>query len=214
MNLPPEARLRVDLEDAVRSAGEEPGPAVIDALCSHLRLMADWNPRFGLTSVSTWPEILDRHVKESLLPLRWIGQGGRLLDVGSGNGYPAIPILACRPGISAVLAERSERKSLFLEEVLRTTMLKNARVLTADLGAPGLRAPEEQFDYVISRATLAPGEYMALAARLVSPGGRVFLYAGAVEERAIGTETARPMEQLAREPIVGRRDSYLFVLQG
>ncbi len=97
MRLPSDERLRKELAGALEAIGETPLQSIIESLCSHLRLLAEWNERYHLTTVTSWPEILDRHLKESFLPLRWIGPAGRLIDIGSGNGYPGIPILACRP---------------------------------------------------------------------------------------------------------------------
>jgi 16S rRNA G527 N7-methylase RsmG len=121
VRLPPDARLRADVGRLLEAAGESSAAEVLDPILIHLRLLARWNDAYGLTRITEWPEILERHVRESLLPLRWIARDlpGRMLDVGTGNGFPALPILACRPGLAGVLLERSERKGLFLDAVVR-----------------------------------------------------------------------------------------------
>ena len=196
----------------LEAAGESPAAGALDLLATHLALLARWNPRYNLTRISSWAEILDRHVRESLLPLRWIGGEGRMLDIGTGNGYPAIPILACRPALEGTLVERSEKKSLFLEAVLREGGGRRSRVLTRDLAARS-DPDDEPFDYVVSRATLAPARYLEIASTWARPGGRVFLYAGEAAEGASADKAAHGLEILSRDPIRGRRDSYLFVLQ-
>ena len=214
MILPPAESIRADLVDALSRAGETGAQRTLGILEVHLRLLALWNPRYRLTRIRTWPEILDRHVRESLLPLRWIGPRGRLLDLGSGNGFPAVPILACRPKLHALLVERSARKALFLDALVREAVLSDVRVGTRDLGPRDEAELEPFFDYVISRATLPPRHYLPLAASWVRPGGRVFLYAGEaarglLERGACGSE----LRLLAASPIEGRADSCLLVLE-
>lgn len=242
MNLPEGAELRADLRRAVQDAGEEPVERVLEALALHLELLARWNPRYNLTRIQRWEEILDRHVKESLLPLRWIGAEGRLLDVGSGNGFPALPILICRPGVKATLVERSDRKALFLDAVVREAGLGGVEIAVTDLGprAPAGSSKLERplsgpFDYVISRATLPPRQLLALSMSWARPGGRIFIFGGAALEVA---DSARPggslrsghqaeprpvnrgedhpvagVRRLAREAIPGRKSSFLWVFQ-
>jgi 16S rRNA (guanine527-N7)-methyltransferase len=212
LKLPAEPRIRSDLAALLEAAGETPGSGALDLLATHVVLLARWNPRYNLTRISSWAEILDRHVRESLLPLRWIGGEGRMLDIGTGNGYPAIPILACRPALEGTLVERSEKKSLFLEAVLREGGRRRARVQTRDLAARS--DPDDQpFDCVVSRATLTAERYLEIAATWVRPGGRVFLYAGGSAEAACANTRAHGLAILSRDPIPRRRDSYLFVLQ-
>ena len=62
---------------------------------------------------------LTGHVLESLAALPWVGSTGTLLDVGSGNGFPAVPLLLARPGVRGVLLEPRERRWAFLREVVR-----------------------------------------------------------------------------------------------
>lgn len=212
MRLPPGPQLRRDLEAALEEAGENAAAGALAALERHLALLAAWNDRYHLTAVTEWREVCDRHVRESLLPLRWIGTGGSLLDIGTGNGFPAIPILACRPGLEGLLVERSEKKSLFLDAVVREGGLARVRILTADLSERTGEQARGPFDYVVSRATLAPDRYLALARARLRRGGRAFLFAGA-DRLSAGEEPAGDLRILAREPIAGRRDSYLFVLE-
>ena len=64
-------------------------------------------------------ELIAGHVLESLAALPWVCETGTLLDVGSGNGFPAIPLLLSRPRIQGVLLEPRERRWAFLREVVR-----------------------------------------------------------------------------------------------
>ncbi len=213
MILPPAATMRADLRALLDRVGEPASPEILGALQTHLRLLAVWNPRYKLTRIEDWPEILDRHVRESLLALKWIGPRGRLLDVGSGNGFPAIPILACRPGVEGFLVERSERKALFLDAAVRETGIKGTRIETIDLAPRKADDRFGLFDFAISRATLAPLKFLELAETWVVPGGRVFLYASgrAAAQATRGRRTG--LKLVERLVIDKRHDSSLYVLQ-
>jgi len=214
VNLPPEARQRNDLTALLERHGEEPTPDAIALLVQHLKLLERWNTRHHLTAIEVWEEILDRHIGESLMPLRWIGPKGRLLDIGTGNGYPALPILACRPGLESVLVERSERKCLFLDAVLRGAGRSGVRILTRE-AAPrtGAAAADPPFDHVISRATLPAARYLEIAASWTRPqGGQVFVYGGGEVGAIAGRRDLHGLGLEHVELIPGRRDSFLYVL--
>jgi 16S rRNA (guanine527-N7)-methyltransferase len=109
-------------------------------LGDYFESVSAWNPRLHLVAPCPPAEFATRHVLESLLALRFVGEGATVLDVGSGAGLPVIPCLVVRPDIKAVLVEASRKKSVFLREVLsRLDRLGAARVVTErfeKLGAP------------------------------------------------------------------------------
>lgn len=88
-------------------------------LGEYFSLVMRWNPRLHLVAPCTPDEFATRHVLESLLALRFLTEGARVIDVGSGAGLPVIPCLIARPDITATLYESSSKKSVFLGEALR-----------------------------------------------------------------------------------------------
>jgi 16S rRNA (guanine527-N7)-methyltransferase len=84
----------------------------------------------NLTGLKDEESILRRHFLEPLAVTDLIDQEGTLLDLGSGNGFPAVPLAVLNPGVRLILVEASERKSAFLWAVLRELGLKGARVET------------------------------------------------------------------------------------
>ena len=109
-------------------------------LTTHYRLLRQWGRRTNLTGLRTPEAILKRHFLEPIAAVDLLEGEGTLLDIGSGNGFPAIPLAILHPGTKLVLVEASEKKSAFLTTVLRETGLKAAQVVTrrvcrrADLG--------------------------------------------------------------------------------
>jgi 16S rRNA (guanine(527)-N(7))-methyltransferase RsmG len=115
-------------------------------LAGHYRLMARWNRVLNLTSIGKLEEAVVRHYCESLfLGVHLPSEAVSVLDVGSGAGFPGVPIAALRPGCGVVLAESHQRKAVFLREATREwpNVLVEAR-----------RAEDVQgeFGWVVSRA--------------------------------------------------------------
>ena len=92
---------------------------LLEPLAAYLILLARWEGAVDLVGRVDAGTLLREHVLESLAALEHVGPQGALLDVGSGNGFPAVPLLLARPGVRGVLLEPRERRWAFLREVVR-----------------------------------------------------------------------------------------------
>jgi 16S rRNA (guanine527-N7)-methyltransferase len=105
---------------------ELPEP-LIDRLSIYLDLLVRWNARVSLTSIRSPEEIVQRHFGESLFTAEKLSKhlksDSKLLDYGSGAGFPGLPIQLYLPEIRVTLAESQARKVAFLREVIRTLAL-------------------------------------------------------------------------------------------
>jgi 16S rRNA (guanine527-N7)-methyltransferase len=133
---------------------------------AYLALLLRWNARTNLTAIRDDEGILSRHFVQSIACARALPGGiARLLDFGSGAGFPGIPIALCRPEIAVVLAESQGKKAAFLREAARTLSLPievhSARAETLKTG----------FDCVTLRAVDHMGLAVQAATELVAPGG-------------------------------------------
>lgn len=99
-------------------------------LSGYLDLLVRWNARTNLTAIRSPEEIVRRHFGESLFAASHLGdlQPASLLDLGSGAGFPGIPIALLHPEIAVTLAESQNKKATFLREVCRTLALPNVEV--------------------------------------------------------------------------------------
>lgn len=112
----------------------------------HCDLLVRWNRVINLTSVRSVEDVVERHYCESVFAAIHLPAGVlRIGDVGSGGGFPGVPLAIMRPDCHVALIESHQRKGAFLREAVRD--LPNVRVLTA-------RAEDvqEEFDWVLSRA--------------------------------------------------------------
>lgn len=118
----------------------------VRTLEDHYQLLVRWNRVLNLTSVRSLEETVERHYGESLFLGAHLPPGRlRIADIGSGAGFPGIPVAVLRPDCSVTLVEAHARKAVFLRESSRT--LRNVHVL-----AQRAETIEETFDSAISRA--------------------------------------------------------------
>ena len=121
-------------------------PVQLDQLEAHYQLMLQWNKTINLTRIERVDEAVDRHYAESLFLGVNLPPGTlRISDVGSGAGFPGMPIAILRPEVSVSLIESHQRKAVFLKEATRG--LPNVRVISKRA-----EEVEEAFDWVVSRA--------------------------------------------------------------
>jgi 16S rRNA (guanine527-N7)-methyltransferase len=110
-------------------------PTPPTSLYAHLSLYLDlllkWNARTNLTAIRDPEEIVRRHFGESLFAAQHLGACETLLDLGSGAGFPGLPIALLHPEIQVTLAESQNKKATFLREAVRTLSLRNIEVWAA-----------------------------------------------------------------------------------
>lgn len=152
---------------------------VADGLPDQLRLYLDvllrWNARINLTAVRNPEEIVTRHFGESLFAARLLlsDKPFTLADVGSGPGFPGVPIKLYAPQTKLTLVESQTKKATFLRELIRTLQLPDAEVF-------GGRAEHwaRTADVVTLRAVEKFEGVLPTAADLVAPDGRLCLLIG------------------------------------
>jgi 16S rRNA (guanine527-N7)-methyltransferase len=185
-----------------------------EALAAHARAVLLANDRLHLTAITQPAAFFERHLGEAfegaaLLPA---SIQGVLLDLGSGNGYPGIPLAIARPGLMPVLAEASSKKAAFLREALTAAGLENGRVLEARVDRT---VDVETLPPIAVLATRAMGGWERIVPKLVSriaPGGSVLIWAGGDAE-SIMTRTAwsRLRVEKSRD-LPGREQSRVYRL--
>jgi 16S rRNA (guanine527-N7)-methyltransferase len=123
----------------------------------YIRILLQWNEKVNLTAIRDPLEILYRHFCESMYAAVTVPvEHGRLADVGSGGGFPGLPLKIIRPELRVFLVESSIKKVTFLAEVTRELGLKDVQVLARRYEELGEEVAP--LDYVCSRAL---GEFPA-----------------------------------------------------
>ncbi len=149
----------------------------LEAFETHYRLLLHWGRTINLTGLRSEESIVRRHFLEPIAAAELITSPGTLLDIGSGNGFPAIPLRVLNPGLELILVEASERKSAFLTAVVRET------------GLTGVRVEKRRLHTSADLADLLPCRYLTFRAirgesilrkgtsgPILEPGGRAILF--------------------------------------
>lgn len=155
--------------------------AAAGRLATFLSLLLERNAAMNLVSArSAAPDVLvGTHLFDSLLGLRFLprpgGRPARLLDLGSGGGFPAIPLLLIRPDLDGTLVESSGKKAAYLSGLLDRLAL-TARVVNARFPEAFPMAGTSRYDVLTTRAVGSAGKLVRAARPLLSPGAQALLW--------------------------------------
>jgi 16S rRNA (guanine527-N7)-methyltransferase len=167
--------LSASLAESMGTLGLDLSHEVRLRLLEHLALVRKWNRVHNLTAIRDPEMMLIGHVLDSLAVVPYIA-GPRITDIGSGAGFPGIPLALARPDWHVTLVESNHKKAAFLQQVRIDLRLKNVEVVNS-------RAEEFQvtdgFDTVISRAFASLADFAGLAGHLgIRPGSRLVAMKG------------------------------------
>jgi 16S rRNA (guanine527-N7)-methyltransferase len=145
------------------------------------RELKDWNTRINLTSLTADLDIVDKHFIDSLSLIRHekLKHGLRAIDVGSGAGFPGLPIKIYRPDIQLSLLESIGKKATFLRHVVAELGLEDVRVINDRAEVIG-RSPEhrEGYELVVARCVARLSVLAEYCLPLASVGGKFVAYKG------------------------------------
>jgi len=137
-------------------------------------LLVSWNKTHNLTRITEPARAATRHFAESLIPLTipdLFPKNASCADLGSGAGFPGIPLALARPDLSWTLIERVKKKAAFLTVATASLALTNTSVVAGDA-----RSLATRFDLVISRAVALGEKELPLLRKLCTPRGYVVVY--------------------------------------
>lgn len=139
-------------------------------------LLLKWNAAAGLISPNDEEHFFLRHFCDSLQPLLLFGfkKNAKILDIGSGGGFPSIPIRIFRPDLTFVLAESNKKKNMFLSQVKIELYLDNVGIYKGRVEK--MPIPERRFDYVISRGLGTLQKFSQFARPFLSPEGHMYTF--------------------------------------
>ena len=141
-------------------------------------LLLRWNETYNLTAITDAQEIQIKHFEDSLAPLPFLPEQGRLLDIGSGAGFPGIPIKIEKPELDVVLLDSSRKRTQFCEAVIRELKIKKITVVHGRTEAAETQKKLGEFDVVISRATFPLEKFLLSALPYCSQNGVIIAMRG------------------------------------
>jgi 16S rRNA (guanine527-N7)-methyltransferase len=211
----PGFQLDVRIRQRAAACGIELSAAGADALAEHARWVLRDTSGLHLTSITDPAEFVERHIGEAFEGAAALAPqvGGLLLDLGSGNGYPALPISVARPGLRVLLSEASHRRSVFLRTVIRRMQLESVSVLEGQVQRP---SDIEGTGPLRVLTTRAMGGWPKVVPRLVSclePTGEILVWAGDEMQQISRRVAWRRLQLDSSRPLPGRERSWVWIFR-
>ena len=170
------------ISDGLAALGIEATPAQISAMVLHMDELLRWGRTHNLTALRDASEIAVKHMLDSCLYLRAIGpEVQSLADIGTGAGFPGMPIKVMRPDITVYLIEPAKKKCAFLRHIIRRLNLTGITVINSKVSeVTGISV-----DIAVTRALFSVREFIEGAGDIVPPGGSFVLNKGPRYEEEI-----------------------------
>lgn len=170
------------LEQCIELWPSNPGivlsPMQLGLLDLYLDELEKWNRKINLTGLRSRLKIVHELLLDSLLPIMYLPVRGMILDVGSGAGFPSIPLKICTSGPVFHLVEPILKKTNFLKQVIRLTGLENVDVIRGRIEDRDNVLIGENYDVVISRGLSLDTEILSCCAGRLAKKGLLFTFQG------------------------------------
>ena len=174
-------------------------PAQLNSFRLYAEELAAWNEKFNLTAIKEPKDVEIKHFADSLsclLAIRATQHGMRLIDVGTGAGFPGVPLKIVCPDIKITLVESVGKKVKFLNHLIEKLELKNVIVIQSRAEEIGQQAEHrERYDWAVARAVAVMPILLEYLLPLVKVGGKVLAQKG---ESAPAEAQAKEAEKAAR----------------
>ena len=209
----PNAALIAELHKRALCAGVALNDAAAAQMASYLVLLRRWNARMNLTALDVAAQAMDRLIIEPLAAAPHLPRDASLIDIGSGNGSPAIPLRIARPDLRWVrLVESRARRSAFLRHAVREVPLRQV-VVENDRYEALLKRPDlcGVHDIVTLRGIAWDAGVLRQLGRFVRPGGLIWLFVSAAMDT--GSRLGPPIEEVASHSLHATLRSRLIMVR-
>ena len=170
-----------ELVCALQAMGLPHGDAQIAKLEQFIALLIKWNKVYNLTAIRDARQMVTHHLLDSLAIVPYV-EGKRVLDVGSGAGFPGIPLAVFKPEASFTLLDSNRKKTRFIAQAAIELGLKNIEVVTSRVEVCEFDKP---FDTIVTRAFASVDKILALTCSHCAEGGQLLLMKGVVPEQEL-----------------------------
>ena len=152
----------------------------------YMYLLLEWNEKINLTAITEEDEIILKHFVDSMTVLKYIENGDSIVDVGTGAGFPGIPVSIAKDNVKVTLVDSLNKRINFLEEVISGINLKNIKAIHSraeDFGQN--KEYRERYDISVSRAVANLSVLVEYLLPLVKVGGKCICMKGQEVEEEI-----------------------------
>ncbi len=172
--------------EGARHLGVPIDESVTAQFAVHAAELIKWNRKINLTAITDPRDIAIKHFLDSVIPAKHIPDDARLLDIGSGPGFPGIPLKIIKPSLSVLMIDGVRKKVNFLKHVLRTLNLEIIDALQIRVeNLANEPAYTNSFDVIISRALSDLALFVKNALPLLAPQGTMMAMKGKVNSKEL-----------------------------
>jgi 16S rRNA (guanine527-N7)-methyltransferase len=177
-----ETAWKARLDSGAKTLGVELDQSQLEILWRYGVMLRERNEHVNLTSIVSPEGILQLHMLDSLTLVPHLGDARRILDVGTGGGFPGIPLAVAQPQREFTLIDGTQKKIRFVAESIAALDIRNAHAHAARAES---YTDEKDFDLVVVRAVGSLADVLHNAGHLVGPGGRLLAMKGRLNEEEI-----------------------------
>jgi len=170
------------LDTAANELGIDLDESQLDLLWRYGRMLRERNEHVNLTSIVSPEGILTLHMLDSLSVANDLGDARRLMDVGTGGGFPGIPLAVACPNRNFMLIDGTQKKIRFVDEAITALDIRNAKAVAARAES---YQGERNFDVVLARAVGSLADLISETSRLLAPHGRLLAMKGRVPDEEL-----------------------------
>jgi 16S rRNA (guanine527-N7)-methyltransferase len=150
-------------------------------MLTHLGLVSEWNARTNLTAIRAPLDMVVKHVLDSLTALKVFPEDAvRVLDIGSGAGFPGFPLALARPNLAVTLLDRNPKKIVFLKHAARELGLTNTTIVMSSIEDHLASSRRPAYDVVVFRAWAPDATLGRAIIELLAPRGSLIRMTGPV----------------------------------
>ena len=178
-----------DIKDLFSACGKELTEEQESLFASYRDYLKEYNKITNLTAITDDKEIVVKHFIDSVCGEKFLPQGAFVVDVGSGAGFPAVPLKIVRPDLKFVLMDSLNKRIVFLQSLTEKLALTDTTPLHAR-AEEGAKVYREKFDAAVARAVAPLSTLLEYVLPLVRVGGVFVAYKSDVDEELIAAENA------------------------
>ena len=174
------------MKRAANEAGLELTELQYEQFIKYMRLLQEWNEKINLTAITEPKEVIIKHFIDSLSIWGEIKDNSKIIDVGTGAGFPGIPLKIYNNTLNVTLLDSLNKRTVFLKEVIEKLNLKNIEVIHGRAeDYAKIDKYRENYDYAISRAVAPLNILLEYLSPYVKIGGNVIAMKGSNAEEEI-----------------------------
>lgn len=164
---------------------------IVDDFMTYLEQLKLWSKQINLTAIMTDEDIILKHFIDSLTIVRYMNDGSSLLDIGTGGGFPGVPVAIVRPDCRVICIDSVGKKIVFINHIIRTLKLANVKAHNCRAEDKYNNISRGSFDFVVTRAVSDISEVAALSLPYIKSDGRIILMRGNSGQQELGSAAAK-----------------------